>query len=52
MSETHAMYLDKEKDKEIASAAMALLLAALTVTVISPLLLFVAYLFHFSIGPR
>jgi hypothetical protein len=40
---------DKEKDKEIASAAMALLLAAVTVIVISPLVLYTAYIFNSGI---
>jgi hypothetical protein len=40
---------DKEKDKEIASAAMALLLAAITVIVISPLVLYTAHLFNSTI---
>lgn len=41
--------IDKEKDEEIASAMMALLLSALTVTVGSTLVAFIAYIFHLSI---
>jgi hypothetical protein len=40
---------DDETDKEIASAMRALLLAALTLTVISPLVLVIADVFHLSI---
>ena len=40
---------DRETDKEIASAMRALLLAALTLTVISPLVLYLAYILHLSI---
>jgi len=40
---------DRETDKEIASAMRALALAALTLTVISPLVLYLAYIFHLSI---
>jgi hypothetical protein len=40
---------DKEADREIASAQRALLLSALTVTVTSPLILYIAYIFHFSV---
>jgi hypothetical protein len=37
------------KDREIRIAATTLLLAAFTISVISPLVLFVAYLFHSNI---
>lgn len=40
---------DTEKNKEIAAAAMALLLSALIVSVGPPLVLFVAYIFHLNI---
>jgi hypothetical protein len=38
----------KEKDKEIASAARALFLAALTIILIPPLMAYIAYIFHLT----
>jgi hypothetical protein len=37
---------EEEKDKEIASAARALLLAALTIIPVSTLVAYIAYIFH------